>query len=138
MGELPCCLPSSIHTLRPIPRAPPAPAAPPIGPAAPRSCPLPPILQVQHRGLREASALDLATIDFLVRAVKALAPDQDFTWLVEESKENLPLGEWVGGLGLGLGAGCVGGGVEWTPLGVVAVWAGVERGRWLGVCWLAR
>ncbi|EFN51969.1 hypothetical protein CHLNCDRAFT_32749 [Chlorella variabilis] len=48
-------------------------------------------VKVQHRGLREASALDLATIDFLVRAVKALAPDQDFTWLVEESKENLPL-----------------------------------------------
>lgn len=35
-------------------------------------------VQVQHRGLREASAIDLATIDFLVRAVKWLAPDIDY------------------------------------------------------------
>ena len=54
---------------------------------------LPPLLQVQHRGLRENSAIDLATIDFLVRAVKLVAPDFDYQWLVDESKENLPLGE---------------------------------------------
>ncbi|KAL4448834.1 hypothetical protein ABPG77_007551 [Micractinium sp. CCAP 211/92] len=48
-------------------------------------------VKVQHRGLREASAIDLATIDFLVRAVKWLAPDIDYQWLVDESKENLPL-----------------------------------------------
>lgn len=49
-------------------------------------------LQVQHRGLREASAIDLATIEFLVKAVKAVAPDFDYQWLVEESQENLPMG----------------------------------------------
>lgn len=48
-------------------------------------------IKVQHRGLRETSTLDLATIDFLVNAVKWLAPDFDYQWLVEESKENLPL-----------------------------------------------
>ena len=53
------------------------------------------LLQVQHRGLRENSAIDLATIDFLVRAVKLVAPDFDYQWLVDESKENLPLGGWV-------------------------------------------
>jgi predicted unusual protein kinase regulating ubiquinone biosynthesis (AarF/ABC1/UbiB family) len=47
---------------------------------------------VQHRGLREASAIDLATIEFLVKAVKAVAPDFDYQWLVEESQENLPMG----------------------------------------------
>ena len=35
-------------------------------------------VQVQHRGLREASAVDLATIDFLVKAAKLLAPDFDY------------------------------------------------------------
>lgn len=33
---------------------------------------------MQHRGLREASAIDLATIDFLVKAVKWIAPDIDY------------------------------------------------------------
>ena len=47
---------------------------------------------MQHRGLRQDSALDLATIEFLVRAVRVLAPDADYQWLVDESKENLPLG----------------------------------------------
>jgi hypothetical protein len=50
------------------------------------------VSQVQHRGLREAAAVDLATIDWLVRAVRWLAPDIDYRWLVEESRENLPLG----------------------------------------------
>ncbi|KAI3430556.1 hypothetical protein D9Q98_005149 [Chlorella vulgaris] len=48
-------------------------------------------VKVQHRGLREASAIDLATIEFLVKAVKAVAPDFDYQWLVEESQENLPM-----------------------------------------------
>ncbi|KAL4422859.1 hypothetical protein ABPG75_009056 [Micractinium tetrahymenae] len=48
-------------------------------------------VKVQHRGLREASAIDLATIDFLVKAVKWIAPDIDYQWLVDESRENLPL-----------------------------------------------
>lgn len=35
-------------------------------------------MQVQHRGLREASAIDLATIEFLVKAVKWISPDIDY------------------------------------------------------------
>ena len=50
-------------------------------------------LQVQHRGLRENSAVDLATIDFLVKALRLLAPDFDYRWLVAETRENLPKGE---------------------------------------------
>ncbi|PSC76949.1 ABC1 [Micractinium conductrix] len=48
-------------------------------------------VKVQHRGLRETSELDLATIDWLVSIVKFIAPDVDYTWLVDESRENLPL-----------------------------------------------
>ena len=54
-------------------------------------------VKVQHRGLRETSAVDLATIEWLVRAARLLAPDFDYSWLVEECKENLPKGERRGG-----------------------------------------
>jgi aarF domain-containing kinase len=47
-------------------------------------------VKVQHRGLRETSAVDLATIGAIVRVVRALAPSADYTWLVEEAEENLP------------------------------------------------
>ena len=46
-------------------------------------------VKVQHRGLRETSAVDIATIEFVVKAVKVLA-GVDYFWLVEEVKENLP------------------------------------------------
>ncbi|GAB4820114.1 hypothetical protein N2152v2_007160 [Parachlorella kessleri] len=47
-------------------------------------------VKVQHRGLRENSAVDLATIDFLVKVLRLLAPDFDYRWLVAETRENLP------------------------------------------------
>lgn len=56
-------------------------------------------MQVQHRGLRENSRVDLATIDFLVRAVHLLAPDFDYRWLVAETRESLPKGEQRGAVG---------------------------------------
>jgi len=46
-------------------------------------------VKVQHRHLRETSAVDLAAIDGLVRMVKYFAPNADFTWLVNEAKDNL-------------------------------------------------
>ncbi|PRW32844.1 ABC1 protein [Chlorella sorokiniana] len=49
-------------------------------------------VKVQHRGLRETSALDLATIDVLAKAAKLLTGGSfDYQWLVDESMENLPL-----------------------------------------------
>jgi aarF domain-containing kinase len=47
-------------------------------------------VKVQHEGLREASAADLATIDFLVKALHWLLPDFNYQWLVDEAKDNLP------------------------------------------------
>jgi aarF domain-containing kinase len=46
-------------------------------------------VKVQHRGLRETSNVDLATIEFVVKAVKRFA-GVDYLWLVEEAQENLP------------------------------------------------
>ena len=46
-------------------------------------------VKVQHRHLRETSVVDLAAIDGLVRMVKYFAPNADFTWLVNEAKDNL-------------------------------------------------
>eukprot|EP00879_Flechtneria_rotunda_P031719 GHRR01034673.1.p1 GENE.GHRR01034673.1~~GHRR01034673.1.p1 ORF type:complete len:438 (+),score=116.78 GHRR01034673.1:236-1549(+) len=48
-------------------------------------------VKVQHYGLRESCAADVATIEFLVRAVKVMFPDFDYMWLVDEIKHNLPL-----------------------------------------------
>lgn len=47
-------------------------------------------VKVQHAGLREGAAADIATIDFLVRTLHSLFPDFDYGWLVEEIKDNLP------------------------------------------------
>ncbi|GMH41510.1 hypothetical protein BSKO_09420 [Bryopsis sp. KO-2023] len=47
-------------------------------------------VKVQHPGLQDTSAADILTIEGLVRGVKLLFPSFDYTWLVEEVKENLP------------------------------------------------
>ena len=46
-------------------------------------------VKVQHRYLRETSAVDLKVIHTLVRVVKFLAPSADFMWLVNEANDNL-------------------------------------------------
>ena len=48
-------------------------------------------VKVQHAGLRESCTADVATIEFLVKAARVIFPDFDYMWLVEETKENLPL-----------------------------------------------
>jgi len=47
-------------------------------------------VKVQHRGLREASAVDLRTIAAIVDAVKQRFPRFEYTWLVNEIRDNLP------------------------------------------------
>jgi len=47
-------------------------------------------IKVQHRGLRETSAVDLAAIEMLVKAIKFLSPSVDYMWLVHEANDNLP------------------------------------------------
>eukprot|EP01062_Namystynia_karyoxenos_P068715 TRINITY_DN6368_c0_g1_i1.p1 TRINITY_DN6368_c0_g1~~TRINITY_DN6368_c0_g1_i1.p1 ORF type:complete len:552 (+),score=175.09 TRINITY_DN6368_c0_g1_i1:79-1656(+) len=41
-------------------------------------------VKVQHRGLGESAAADIATVTLLVRLVRWLHPDADFRWLAEE------------------------------------------------------
>jgi aarF domain-containing kinase len=48
-------------------------------------------VKVQHAGLRESCAADVATIEFLVKTARVMFPDFNYTWLVEEIKHNLPL-----------------------------------------------
>eukprot|EP00892_Ulva_mutabilis_P001947 jgi/Ulvmu1/11753/UM008_0167.1 len=47
-------------------------------------------VKVQHEGLQETAAADVATITVLVRAVKAAFPAHDYGWLVDEVNINLP------------------------------------------------
>ncbi|GLC72431.1 hypothetical protein PLESTF_001246800 [Pleodorina starrii] len=47
-------------------------------------------VKVQHAGLRESCAADVATVSALVAAVRWVFPDFDYGWLVDEIKENLP------------------------------------------------
>ena len=47
-------------------------------------------VKVQHRGLREACAADIATVAALVAAGHFFFPDFDVSWLVAEIKANLP------------------------------------------------
>ncbi|GAX83513.1 hypothetical protein CEUSTIGMA_g10938.t1 [Chlamydomonas eustigma] len=47
-------------------------------------------VKVQHAGIRETSVADIATIEFLVSAVRLIFPDFDYQWLVDEAKLNLP------------------------------------------------
>lgn len=47
-------------------------------------------VKVQHAGLRESCAADVATVSALVTAVRLVFPDFDYRWLVDEIKENLP------------------------------------------------
>jgi aarF domain-containing kinase len=47
-------------------------------------------VKVQHEDLRETSSVDLMAIEGLVRLVKYVAPEADYTWLVREANENLP------------------------------------------------
>ena len=48
-------------------------------------------VKVQHEGLRETAYADIVTIEMLVRALHYVLPNFDYTWLVETTKENLPL-----------------------------------------------
>jgi len=48
-------------------------------------------VKVQHPGLRESCAADIAMISFLARAARAVFPDFDLQWLVDEVEHNLPL-----------------------------------------------
>jgi aarF domain-containing kinase len=48
-------------------------------------------VKVQHPGLRETAAADIATINVLVNVARYFFPDFDFRWLVDEIKHNLPL-----------------------------------------------
>lgn len=48
-------------------------------------------VKVQHAGLRESCAADITTIEFLVSAARAVFPDFNYQWLVDEIKHNLPL-----------------------------------------------
>jgi len=47
-------------------------------------------VKVQHRGLREACAADVATVAALVAAARLAFPSFDLSWLVAEVKANLP------------------------------------------------
>ncbi|KAG2440507.1 hypothetical protein HYH02_010385 [Chlamydomonas schloesseri] len=47
-------------------------------------------VKVQHAGLRESCAADVATVEALVGCVRWVFPDFDYRWLVDEIKENLP------------------------------------------------
>ncbi|KAL6782666.1 hypothetical protein ACKKBG_A07645 [Auxenochlorella protothecoides x Auxenochlorella symbiontica] len=47
-------------------------------------------VKVQHRGLRESSSADLATLAGLITIVKWLAPEFDYGWLIEEARKNVP------------------------------------------------
>lgn len=47
-------------------------------------------VKVQHRGLREASDSEIASLEVLMKVVIYLRPDFPFKWLVEELREKLP------------------------------------------------
>lgn len=48
-------------------------------------------VKVQHKDILDHSSSDVKTMEFLVNVVKRLFPDFQFSWLVEETKKNLPL-----------------------------------------------
>lgn len=48
-------------------------------------------VKVQHPGLRESCAADVAMIGALVAAARAFFPEFDLQWLVDEVRHNLPL-----------------------------------------------
>ncbi|KAF8067287.1 ABC1 [Scenedesmus sp. PABB004] len=91
----------SSASARPARRAP-AGAEPPPG-APPRPAPPPQVhvahthdgrklaVKVQHAGLRESCAADVATIEALVSAARLAFPDFNYQWLVDEVRTNLPL-----------------------------------------------
>ncbi|KAG2499118.1 hypothetical protein HYH03_002701 [Edaphochlamys debaryana] len=47
-------------------------------------------VKVQHAGLRESCAADVATVAALVATVRWIFPSFDYGWLVDEIRENLP------------------------------------------------
>ena len=47
-------------------------------------------LKVQHPGLLDTYAADVATVAALVYAVRLVFPDFDYSWLVEEIRRTLP------------------------------------------------
>lgn len=47
-------------------------------------------VKVQHRYVKNHSFVDIYTMDFLVRAVKAVFPQFEFMWLADEMRKNLP------------------------------------------------
>lgn len=48
-------------------------------------------VKVQHKEIQDHSSSDVKTMEFLVDIVKRLFPEFQFSWLVEETKKNLPL-----------------------------------------------
>lgn len=48
------------------------------------------MLQVQHPGLRDTYAADVATVALLVNCVRLIFPEFDYSWLVKEIKRTLP------------------------------------------------
>ena len=48
-------------------------------------------VKVQHAGLRESGAVDVATIGTAARALAWAVPDYDYSWIAEETASNLPL-----------------------------------------------
>lgn len=47
-------------------------------------------VKVQHRYVKKHSFVDIYTMDFLVRLVKAVFPQFEFMWLADEMRKNLP------------------------------------------------
>ncbi|XP_028409857.1 uncharacterized aarF domain-containing protein kinase 1-like isoform X2 [Dendronephthya gigantea] len=48
-------------------------------------------VKVQHKNIQDHAASDVKTMEFLVNVVKQIFSEFQFTWLVEETKKNLPL-----------------------------------------------
>lgn len=48
------------------------------------------LMQVQHPGLLDTYAADVATVAVLVYAVRLIFPDFDYSWLVQEIRRTLP------------------------------------------------
>ena len=48
-------------------------------------------VKIQHKDIQDHSTSDVKTMEFLVNTVRQIFPEFQFTWLVEETKKNVPL-----------------------------------------------
>ena len=48
-------------------------------------------VKVQHAGLRESGAVDVATLGAAVSVLRYFAPAFDYRWVVDETRDNLPM-----------------------------------------------